>query len=175
MTKKRRTGLMIGLAVACIAVLCVAGACNGTAKEERIAHRVIVTITTTAATSHPTEIATTALPTTTAPVTMTAKTTMKPQITATITCSTTEQGICEMPTSTTAEQTTAADTTVPPTTTTTPATTTAHAPAEPYNGQTSGDYIYVNGFGWVFNEGGGGEGSVNYEMYCNGNKIGYFG
>ena len=44
-----------------------------------------------------------------------------------------------------------------------------------YNGQTSGDYIYCIGFGWVFNEGGGGEGSVNYEMYCNGNKIGYFG
>ena len=32
----------------------------------------------------------------------------------------------------------------------------------------SGDYIYVNGFGWVFNEGGGGYGEINYDMYCNG-------
>ena len=89
-------------------------------------------------------------------------TTTEPQITTTVTCATTKQ-------------TTTADTTVPPTTTTTPVTTTAPTPAEPHNGQTSGDYIYVNGFGWIFNEGGGGEGSVNYEMYCNGNKIGYFG
>ena len=34
--------------------------------------------------------------------------------------------------------------------------------------------IYINGFGWIVNEGGG-EGSTNEEMYCNGNKIGYFG
>ncbi|MBR1832861.1 MAG: hypothetical protein IJ784_10570 [Ruminiclostridium sp.] len=43
MTKKRRTGLAIGAAAACIAVLCVAGACNGVAKEEKAVHRVIVT------------------------------------------------------------------------------------------------------------------------------------
>ncbi len=169
MTKKRKTGLVIGAAVACIALLCAAGACNGTAKEERIAHRVIVTTTTTAATSQPTEITTTALPTTTAPVTTTVETATESQITTTLTCATT--GTTTMKT----EQTTTADTTVPPTTTTTSVTTTAPAPAEPYHGQTSGDYIYVNGFGWIFNEGGGGEGSVNYEMYCNGNKIGYFG
>ena len=60
-----------------------------------------------------------------------------------------------------AEQTTVAVTTAPPTT--------------PKNGETSGNMIYAIGFGWVVNEGGGGEGSTNEEMYCNGNKIGYFG
>ena len=167
MTKKRKIGLVIGAAAACIAVLCAAGACNGTAKEERIAYRVIVTTTMTAVTSQPTEISTTATPTMTAPVTTTVETTTEPQITTTVTCSATET------TTATTEQTIAIDTTVPPTTT--PATTTAPAPAEPYNGQTSGDYIYCIGFGWIFNEGGGGYGETNYEMYCNGNKIGYFG
>ena len=47
--------------------------------------------------------------------------------------------------------------------------------ATPKNGETSGNMIYAIGFGWVVNEGGGGEGSTNEEMYCNGNKIGYFG
>ena len=170
MTKKRRTGLAIGAAVACITVLCAVGACNGATKEERTAHRFIATTTTTAATSQPTKSSTTtSLPTTTAPVTTTVETTTEPQITTTVTCATTET------TTATTKQTTAADTTVQPTTTTTPVTTTAPAPAESYHGQTSGDYIYVNGFGWIFNEGGGGEGSVDYEMYCNGNKIGYFG
>ncbi|MBO6229406.1 MAG: hypothetical protein J6O50_02485 [Ruminiclostridium sp.] len=60
-----------------------------------------------------------------------------------------------------AEQTTVIVTTAPPTT--------------PKNGETSGNMIYAIGFGWVVNEGGGGEGSTNDEMYCNGNKIGYFG
>ena len=60
-----------------------------------------------------------------------------------------------------AEQTTVAVTTAPQTT--------------PKNGETSGNMIYAIGFGWVVNEGGGGEGSTNEEMYCNGNKIGYFG
>ena len=60
-----------------------------------------------------------------------------------------------------AEQTSVAVTTAPPTT--------------PKNGETSGNMIYAIGFGWVVNEGGGGEGSTNEEMYCNGNKIGYFG
>ena len=175
MTKKRKTGLVIGAAVACIAVLCATGACNGAAKEERTAHRVIANTTTTAATSQPIENTTTATPTTTAPVTTTVETGKEPQITTMMPCSATEHGLGETPTpTTTTEQTVATDTTIPPTTTTL-ATTTAPVPAEPYNGQTSGDYIYVNGFGWIFNEGGGGEGSVNYEMYCNGNKIGYFG
>ena len=169
MTKKIKTGLAISAAAACIAVLCAAGACKGSAKEEKTVNRVIVTTPTTAVTSQPTEITTTALPTTTAPVTTTAVVTMEPQITTTVTCATTET------TTATTEQITAADTTVPLTTTTTSVTTTAPVPAEPYNGQTSGDYIYCIGFGWLFNEGGGGDGSVNYEMYCNGNKIGYFG
>lgn len=64
---------------------------------------------------------------------------------------------------------------LPAATTSTTATTTTPASTEPYHGQTSGDFIYVNGFGWVFNEVGGGYGETNHEMYCNGNKIGYFG
>ena len=173
MTKKRRTGLAIGLAAACIAVLCAAGACNGIAKDEK-AVRPMVTASTTVITT------TTASQTTTAPMTTTAITTAftttEPQITTAVTCSATEQGLGEIPIPTTiAEQTATVDTTVQPTTTAAPATTTAPAPAEPHNGQTSGDYIYCIGFGWVFNEGGGGYGETNYEMYCNGNKIGYFG
>ena len=168
MTKKRKIGLVIGAAAACIAVLCAAGACNGVAKEEKAVHRVIMTTTT--ATSQPTETSTTTAPlTTTAPMTTAAEITTEPQITTTVTCTTSET------TTTMTEQVTAADTTVQPITTTTSATTTTPVQAESYHGQTSGDYIYVNGFGWIFNEGGGGEGSVNYEMYCNGNKIGYFG
>ena len=168
MTKKRKTGLVIGAVVACIAVLCAAGACNGAVREENAVHRVIVTTTT--ATTQPVEISTVLTPlTTTTAITTTATTTTEPQITTAATCATTET------TTITAEQITAADTTVQPITTTTSATTTTPVQAESYHGQTSGDYIYVNGFGWIFNEGGGGEGSVNYEMYCNGNKIGYFG
>ena len=54
-------------------------------------------------------------------------------------------------------------------------TTTAPKIDTPQHGQTSGGMIYINGFGWIINEGGGGEGSTNEDMYCNGNKIGYFG
>ena len=176
MTKNKRTGLAIGTVAACIAVLCAAGACNEIAKEEK-AVRLAVATSTTAITT------TTAPPTTTAPVTMTAEniaiTTTEPQIATAATCSATEQGLGETPPPTTTEQITAADTTVPITasqmTTAAPTVTNAPAPIEPYHGQTSGDYIYVNGFGWVFNEGGGGYGETNYDMYCNGNKIGYFG
>ena len=35
--------------------------------------------------------------------------------------------------------------------------------------------IYIIGFGWVKNEGGGGEGIQDHEMKTNGNKIGSFG
>lgn len=173
MTKKRKTGLAIGATASCVAVLCAAGACNGITKEENDVHRVIVTsIVTTSQTTEP--VSTTSPPTTAAPVTTTAETTAyittASQTTTAVTCSTVKQGLGEMLTpTTTAEQTTAADTTVQPTTTTAPAST------ESYHGQTSGDYIYVNGFGWVFNEGGGGYGETNYDMYCNRNKIGYFG
>ena len=167
MSKKRRTGLAIGLAAACIAVLCAAGVCNGITKEEKAVRPV--------ATTSATEVTTTTVPpTTTAPMTTTVPiTTNAPSIATTAPCSTIESA-----TATTADQITTADTTVPVTTTrmTTTASpaTTAPAPTEPYNGQTSGDYIYCIGFGWVFNEGGGGYGETNDEMYCNGNKIGYF-
>ena len=53
--------------------------------------------------------------------------------------------------------------------------TTAPPSEQPKNGQTSGDQIYIQGFGWVINEGGGGEGYHDTEMRTNGNKIGYFG
>lgn len=35
--------------------------------------------------------------------------------------------------------------------------------------------IYINGFGWIKDEGGRGEGEYLEDMYENGNKIGYFG
>lgn len=42
----------------------------------------------------------------------------------------------------------------------------------PQAGDTSGSQIYVPGFGWVENHGGGGSGTVAEDMYENGNKIG---
>ena len=45
----------------------------------------------------------------------------------------------------------------------------------PKHGDTQDDMIYINGFGWVKDEGGGGIGYTDTEMYQNGNKIGYFG
>ena len=53
--------------------------------------------------------------------------------------------------------------------------TTAPPSEQPKNGQTSGNQIYIDGFGWVINEGGGGDGYHDSEMKTNGNKIGYFG
>ncbi len=49
------------------------------------------------------------------------------------------------------------------------------AEVTPANGTVKGDMIYIIGFGWVENEGGGGEGTHDYEMKTNGNKIGCFG
>lgn len=43
------------------------------------------------------------------------------------------------------------------------------------HGQKKDSMIYIMGFGWVRDEGGGGEGEYDSEMYENGNKIGYFG
>ena len=164
MTKKRRAGLAIGLAAACSAVLCAAGACNGIAKEEKIVHPAVITSTTVITTTNN-------LPTMKTPATTTVLITTTPEITTTVTCVAAE--------TTTAEQITAAGTTVLATTshmtTAAPTVTTAPSSTESHHGQTSGDYIYINGFGWVFNEGGGGYGETNYDMYCNGNKIGYFG
>lgn len=45
----------------------------------------------------------------------------------------------------------------------------------PKYGDTKDGKIYINGFGWVEDEGGGGTGYVDTEMYQNGNKIGSFG
>ena len=45
----------------------------------------------------------------------------------------------------------------------------------PENGTIKGDKIWIMGFGWVKNEGGGGKGTHDHEMKTNGNKIGYFG
>jgi len=84
--------------------------------------------------------------------------------------------------------TTTVQTTMPKTTPTTPPvtepitaiTTTQPIPTEivittPKNGTIEGDLIWVQGFGWIEYEGGGGIGYYNAEMYTNGNKIGYFG
>lgn len=45
----------------------------------------------------------------------------------------------------------------------------------PKHGDTKDGKIYINGFGWVVDEGGGGSGEPAPDMYENGNKIGYFG
>ena len=45
----------------------------------------------------------------------------------------------------------------------------------PKHGDTKDGMIYIEGFGWVKDEGGGGVGYTDSEMYENGNKIGYFG
>lgn len=43
------------------------------------------------------------------------------------------------------------------------------------HGQRKDGMIFINGFGWVVDEGGGGRSEYDSEMYENGNKIGYFG
>ena len=43
------------------------------------------------------------------------------------------------------------------------------------HGQRKDGMIFINGFGWVVDEGGGGIGEPAPDMYENGNKIGYFG
>ena len=45
----------------------------------------------------------------------------------------------------------------------------------PKHGDTKDGKIYINGFGWMVDEGGGGSGEPAPDMYENGNKIGYFG
>lgn len=42
----------------------------------------------------------------------------------------------------------------------------------PSNGDTQDGMIYIDGFGWIENEGGGGSGTVDEDMYENGNKVG---
>lgn len=43
---------------------------------------------------------------------------------------------------------------------------------KPKNGDKKDGKIYVQGFGWIVDEGGGGKGKVAEDMYENGNKIG---
>lgn len=43
------------------------------------------------------------------------------------------------------------------------------------HGQRKDGKIFINGFGWVEDHGGGGRGEYAPDMYENGNKIGYFG
>lgn len=45
----------------------------------------------------------------------------------------------------------------------------------PKHGDKKDGMIYINGFGWVVDEGGGGRAEYASDMYENGNKIGYFG
>lgn len=42
----------------------------------------------------------------------------------------------------------------------------------PSHGDTKDGMIYIDGFGWIPNEGGGGSGTAADDMYENGNKIG---
>ena len=117
------------------------------AKEE-----MVVTFATTKPT---TSVTTTAPPVTTMATTTTSTTTSEPTNTTTA--------------PTTVEQTDkTAITTQPPIKDVAVETT-------PENGTIKGDMIYIIGFGWVKNEGGGGEGIQDHEMKTNGNKIGSFG
>ena len=67
-----------------------------------------------------------------------------------------------------------ADTTKPdtPPTYEEPEETTPPADNTPSHGDTKDGMIYIDGFGWVPNEGGGGSGSTADDMYENGNKVG---
>lgn len=52
---------------------------------------------------------------------------------------------------------------------------TEQASDTPKHGDKKDGMIYINGFGWVVDQGGGGVGEPASDMYENGNKIGYFG
>ena len=45
----------------------------------------------------------------------------------------------------------------------------------PSHGATKDGMIYIDGFGWIPNKGGGGSGSTAEDMYENGNKVGAMG
>ncbi len=53
-----------------------------------------------------------------------------------------------------------------------PEETTPPADDTPSHGDTKDGMIYIDGFGWISNEGGGGSGSNADDMYENGNKVG---
>ena len=48
-------------------------------------------------------------------------------------------------------------------------------PKQPQGGDTQNGKIFIPGFGWVDDHGGGGQGTTDNEMYENGNKIGIMG
>lgn len=50
-----------------------------------------------------------------------------------------------------------------------------HPADTPKHGEKKDGKIYINGFGWVTDNGGGGQAEYADDMYENGNKIGYFG
>lgn len=53
---------------------------------------------------------------------------------------------------------------------------TTQTPADtPKHGDTKDGMIYIEGFGWIKDEGGGGRGEDASDMYENGNKVGSFG
>ena len=56
-----------------------------------------------------------------------------------------------------------------------PPTATTKTSNTPRHGDTKDGMIYITGFGWVKDKGGGGRGEDASDMYENGNKIGYFG
>ena len=56
-----------------------------------------------------------------------------------------------------------------------PLTVTTTTSNTPKHGDTKDGMIYITGFGWVKDEGGGGRGEDASDMYESGNKIGYFG
>lgn len=59
---------------------------------------------------------------------------------------------------------------------TTVADTSDEQPADtPRHGEKKDGKIYINGFGWVIDNGGGGQAEYADDMFENGNKIGYFG
>ena len=97
-----------------------------------------------------------------------------------VTQPTTTTSITTVTTVQTAVPETTTTTTPPVTESTTAITTTQPAPiatvtTTPKNGTIEGDMIWIQGFGWIEYEGGGGIGYYDAEMYTNGNKIGYFG
>lgn len=56
--------------------------------------------------------------------------------------------------------------------TTPPANDTSSAENTPKTGDTKDGMVYIEGFGWIVDNGGGGSGTVADDMYENGNKVG---
>lgn len=56
--------------------------------------------------------------------------------------------------------------------TTPPANDTSSAENTPKTGDTKDGMVYIEGFGWIVDNGGGGSGTIADDMYENGNKVG---